>query len=819
MLVLVAVLVAGSLAVLFAGSAVVPHGVRSTTSTTSHSGSPAPNGDPERDPLTWPFTRDSIWNLPIGADAVYVPAHIQKATAAGMTADVDVLILTPSAPDTPVYYNGDAWDKVPGRCDVQGGVLFNAPIPTDFVVPGNGGGNPHGTTPNYATAILAADGHTLYQGQPFARCSAGGNATIMWSQDSEDLYGTGFSGAHGGSMLSSIGGTIRLGELVSGGAIRHAMKLNMDSVNFYNGSGGYRWPATTADSGYKDFYTGSIPEVRMGSLLALPKATDVDNMGLETEPAKILARAFQDYGAYIADTAGWSVYGIDTEYSPSGDVLVEFQDDWGFPLWEDSKDTPWARDMDRIFGNLSVVDNWDATTWLTVSASNGALGVGLGLPRVAWAPDLGPIPPDIIPPVSIDTMTGTPGLGGWYVSPVTVKVKARDIGGSGVNVTHVRTDGGTWEDYTAPIVISGDGSHSFESYATDFAGNNETIHSVRFTIDTVPPVSTARVDGALAPGGYLSPVILTLTATDATSGVGSIHYRIDDGALWTYSTPFRIAGAGNHRLDYFATDQAGNEEVLHTLLIPVSGYGGAHPPPIVVFDASGTAGANGWYVSTVDVSLTPSSSNGSTPSIAYRVDDGPWVEYSGSFQVPQGRHLISYQASDSDGFLGPVQSIPLDIDFTPPKVVKAAAIGDVVGPDATVSWTGTDHESGLAGYQVSVDGGPYLPMGRATVLPESWSIGSHVVTVRAWDVAGNEGTQTIAFRVETDGGSSAAGLVSARAPSVPGSLSLALGFLMVSISVLLLNRRSMERGLRPWIRRVEIRTRRRLSRVCSRRSR
>src|SRR5207249_12114404 len=143
----------------------------------------------------------------------------------------------------------------------------------------------------------------------------------------------------------------------------------------------------------------------------------------------------------------------------------------------------------RIFGNLSVFDNWDLTTWLTVSASNGALGVGLGLPRVAWAPDLGPIPPDIIPPVSIDTMTGTPGLGGWYVSPVTVKVKARDIGGSGINGTHVRTDGGTREEYTALIVICGDGSHSFESYATDFAEDNQTIHSVRFIIDTVTTAS------------------------------------------------------------------------------------------------------------------------------------------------------------------------------------------------------------------------------------------------------------------------------------------------------------------------------------------
>src|SRR5438046_8293731 len=162
-------------------------------------------------------------------------------------------------------------------------------------------------------------------------------------------------------MRPALRGTTRLGELAPGGAIRHAMKVNMDSVNFYNGSGGYRWPATTADSGYKGFYNGSIPAVRMGSLLALPKATDVNNMSLETEPAKILARAFQDYGAYIADTAGWSVYGIDTEYSPSGDVLVECTNYSGFPTWEDSKDTPWARDMARLFGNLSGGGSWEAT--------------------------------------------------------------------------------------------------------------------------------------------------------------------------------------------------------------------------------------------------------------------------------------------------------------------------------------------------------------------------------------------------------------------------------------------------------------------------
>src|SRR5437867_7362270 len=89
----------------------------------------------------WPFSRDSIWNLPIGANAVYVPGNIKKPTAYGMTTDVDVLILTPNAPDTKVWENRDAWSGGSPR-DAQGGVLFSGPIPANFVVPGAGAGNP-----------------------------------------------------------------------------------------------------------------------------------------------------------------------------------------------------------------------------------------------------------------------------------------------------------------------------------------------------------------------------------------------------------------------------------------------------------------------------------------------------------------------------------------------------------------------------------------------------------------------------------------------------------------------------------------------------
>ena len=132
---------------------------------------------------------------------------------------------------------------------------------------------------------------------------------MWWYQEKEDLLKTGNSGAHGGSMLSSLGGVIRLGELVPGGTIRHALKVNLFGAdNYYSGSGGYRWPATTADGCAPGCYGGSVPALRMGSLLALPPSVDVNSMGLETDAAKILAHAFQDYGGYTVDDTAWSVY-------------------------------------------------------------------------------------------------------------------------------------------------------------------------------------------------------------------------------------------------------------------------------------------------------------------------------------------------------------------------------------------------------------------------------------------------------------------------------------------------------------------------------
>ncbi|TLZ91341.1 MAG: hypothetical protein E6J98_07560, partial [Methanobacteriota archaeon] len=76
---------------------------------------PAASG---RDPLLWPFSRDSIWNLPIGSDARYVWGGIQHATSLAYFTDADILVLEPSAPATTVYANSDDWGAGT-RCSAQ----------------------------------------------------------------------------------------------------------------------------------------------------------------------------------------------------------------------------------------------------------------------------------------------------------------------------------------------------------------------------------------------------------------------------------------------------------------------------------------------------------------------------------------------------------------------------------------------------------------------------------------------------------------------------------------------------------------------------
>jgi hypothetical protein len=317
-----------------------------------------------RNPLVQPFASASIWNTPIGSLATYVPAAIVPITGSTLQGDEDVIVLTPTAASLAVYRNKADWSGTVSRCPYDAGpLIFNVPVPGDFVV----GDTPTTSTPNSGLAVLLADGRTIKQTQPFARCTANAPGTSDYVFPDVDLYGDGIPGAHGGSGLSAIGGTLRVGELRPGGAPpMHALKLELWAAkNYYNDgteADCYRWPATACDGYFNDAssalkYGGTNPSLRPGSLLALPSSVTIASLHLVTSPAAMIAWTLQNYGAYLVDDTAWSAASLCVENGPAGSLRKQFESDWGFTLDTDGTTSPFAKDMAILLGALSVVDD------------------------------------------------------------------------------------------------------------------------------------------------------------------------------------------------------------------------------------------------------------------------------------------------------------------------------------------------------------------------------------------------------------------------------------------------------------------------------
>ncbi|HSM84101.1 MAG TPA: hypothetical protein VLS96_20590, partial [Nodosilinea sp.] len=270
-----------------------------------------------RNPLSWPFAADSIWNQPIGSEAQYVDAAIRPA--ANLQVDEDHFYrLSDGDPLQPLFSIGN-WEN--GRA--TGTIYQNIalPLPDDFAI----ADSRPGQTPNNAAAFLLPDGRTLVQVNALTRpgpesLASGttgpeetgpgelnpeetgpGQLVYGWRSANQDILGPGILGGHAGSGLSSIGGTLRPGELIGPDPIRHALKVNLWAERYFSysvgagGGRGYRWPADRADNyATATSYGGDNPALLLGSLLAIPPTVTPEQLGLETEAARKLFYALQD---------------------------------------------------------------------------------------------------------------------------------------------------------------------------------------------------------------------------------------------------------------------------------------------------------------------------------------------------------------------------------------------------------------------------------------------------------------------------------------------------------------------------------------------
>ncbi|PZF82553.1 OmpL47-type beta-barrel domain-containing protein [Jiangella anatolica] len=359
---------------------------------------------------------------------------------------------------------------------------------------------------------------------------------------------------------------------------------------------------------------------------------------------------------------------------------------------------------------------------------------------------------DTTPPDISATVSGDQNPGGDYIGSATVTVNATDSG-TGVDTVEYNLDNAGWQAYTAPVVVNTFAAHTLQYRATDNAGNVAPVESVQFTVvepepeDTTPPDVSAAVTGERDDqGNYIGSATVTVTATDAGSGVASVEYNLDNGGWQPYTAPVQVTSFAAHTLQYRATDNEGNvapvESVQFTVVEPEPDD---TTPPDISAAVTGDQNEDGDYIGSATVTITATDAGSGVASVEYSLNGSAFQPYTAPLVVNTfADHTVQFRATDNEGNVAPVESVQFTVvepepDDTTAPDISAAVTGerDDQGnyiASATVTITATDAESGVASIAYALDGGSFQPYTAPVVVT---ALGAHTVQFRATDNAGN----------------------------------------------------------------------------------
>ncbi|MFD3314725.1 OmpL47-type beta-barrel domain-containing protein [Streptomyces sp. NPDC058694] len=285
--------------------------------------------------------------------------------------------------------------------------------------------------------------------------------------------------------------------------------------------------------------------------------------------------------------------------------------------------------------------------------------------------------------------------------------------------------------------------------------------------DTTAPETAADVNGTQnADGAYVGSATVTLSATDAGSGVERIEYALGDAGAWQpYTTPVVVDQVGAHKVRYRALDKAGNmaAEKAESFTVVAKPTDDTTPPETSA-SVTGQQNPQGEYLSMATVTVTASDTGSGVNTIEYALGDaGAWQPYTAPVMVHEvGTHKVRFRATDKAGNAAAEKSVSFTVvtppaeDKTPPVTgvsvdgTKNSSGAYINSAKVTVTATDEHHGSGIAAIEYSLDGGPYLAYTAPVVVDR---VGAHTVAYRARDKAGNTSdARTVSFTVAPGGG-------------------------------------------------------------------
>lgn len=395
--------------------------------------------------------------------------------------------------------------------------------------------------------------------------------------------------------------------------------------------------------------------------------------------------------------------------------------------------------------------------------------------NLSFLPDTGTSNTDFITNTASQTIKATLNTG---ITGTDVVYGSLDNGATWVNITSKLS--GTSLSWNGVTLSS---SSTLKLKVTDNAGNDGTIASQAYVLDTTAPTTTfGALKLSLDTGSSSSDFItktpaqtITATLSSAPAGSDEVYGSLDNGATWSNITS-KLSGtaltwdgvtlSGSNTVQLKVTDIAGNDGTIKSQAYVLDISAPATPSTPVLDSASDTgASSSDRITNNTTPTITGTAESGSTVTL-YDTDGttvlGTGVATGGAYSIAVSAltstsHTITAKATDVAGNTSAASSgTTLTIDTSAPTTVALSATSattvNATAGATLASLSATDNSaitySLVAGNGTNDSANNLFTLTGGTLKPVgNLAAGSYNIYVSATDVAGNHSEQAFTFNV------------------------------------------------------------------------